>query len=190
MADFDLAFSITSDHEGGYVSDPDDAGGETYRGIARRYHPSWSGWKIIDDLKKINPSNLNNTLKSNDGLNEAVKRYYKQFYWDRFWGDSIPLQSIANELFDTSVNLGVRRSVKYLQEGLNLLNRNQEIYTDISVDGFFGPGTLKALNRYLALDDDTPLIKLMNTLQGMHYIKYMRQNPTQEKYARGWLKRA
>ncbi|GAJ23902.1 unnamed protein product, partial [marine sediment metagenome] len=38
-------------------------------------------------------------------------------------------------------------------------------------------------------DDLSYLLKVMNILQGMHYIEYMRKSPTQEKYARGWLKR-
>ena len=37
MADFNIAFEITMGHEGGYSFDKDDAGGETYRGISRRY---------------------------------------------------------------------------------------------------------------------------------------------------------
>lgn len=190
MADFIQAFSLTSGHEGGYVNDPEDAGGETYRGVSRRYHRSWAGWKTVDEIKNQNPANLDKALEQNKAIQEAVADFYKQFYWDRFWGDEIPLQDIANELFDTSVNLGVHRAVKFLQEGLNLLNRNQTNYADISEDGIFGRGTLRALNAFLEKDKATVLLKIMNTLQGMHYIEYMRKNPAQEKYARGWLNRA
>jgi type VI secretion system secreted protein VgrG len=35
------AFNTTMTFEGGYANDPDDAGGETYMGISRRYHPDW-----------------------------------------------------------------------------------------------------------------------------------------------------
>jgi lysozyme family protein len=87
------------------------------------------------------------------------------------------------------VNLGVRRVVRFLQEGLNLLNRNKKNYVDIVEDGLFGKNTLKALNAYLKIDDVSVLLKVMNIFQGMHYIEYMRKNPVQEKYARGWLKR-
>ena len=37
MANFEEAYKKTSDFEGGYVNDEDDAGGETYRGIARNF---------------------------------------------------------------------------------------------------------------------------------------------------------
>lgn len=42
------SYDILIKHEGGYVNDPDDKGGETYKGIARKFNPDWKGWKIID----------------------------------------------------------------------------------------------------------------------------------------------
>ena len=191
MTGFDEAFEKTAAIEGGYVFDPDDAGGETYKGIARRFNQSWVGWDKIDEVKKANPRKrkLDNILDQDDALQQEVKSFYKQFYWDRFRGDDIPLPEIREELFDTSVNLGVQRAVMFLQEGLNLLNRNQKNYVDIVQDGLFGDNTLKALNAYLKVDDVSLLLKLMNIFQGIHYIEYMRKDPVQEKYARGWLKR-
>ena len=38
MAYFGDAFKKLSIKEGGYVNDKDDAGGETYRGISRKYN--------------------------------------------------------------------------------------------------------------------------------------------------------
>ena len=191
MAKFDEAFEKTAAIEGGYVFDPDDAGGETYKGISRRFNPSWGGWDKIDEVKKANPRKrkFDNIFDQDDAPQQGVKLFYKQFYWDRFWGDDIPVQEIGEELFDTGVNLGVRRVVRFLQEGLNLLNRNKKNYVDIVEDGLFGKNTLKALNAYLKIDDVSVLLKVMNIFQGMHYIEYMRKNPVQEKYARGWLKR-
>lgn len=192
MADFKKAFMKTAGHEGGYVFDPDDAGGETYKGISRRFHPSWNGWKVIEKIKQyIKNNSFNETLEENDLLQKVVKTFYKQYYWDRFQGDNIPVQEIAEELFDTGVNMGIHRAVIFLQKGLNLLNRNQKSYPDIIEDGNFGPNTLKTLNLFLRIEnnDQMSLLKIMNTLQGMHYIKYMEKNPKQEKYARGWLKR-
>jgi lysozyme family protein len=191
MADFIQAFQITLGHEGGYSFDPDDAGGETYRGVARRYHPGWDGWILIDQIKQrvSGTRQLNKQLGTDEELQLQIQAFYKQNYWDRFQGDVIPEQELAEELFDTGVNMGVHRAVGFLQEGLNLLNRNQRSYKDILEDGKSGPGTLAALNRYLAKDPPEHLLKIINILQGMHYIDYMRKSPAQEKYARGWLKR-
>lgn len=191
MAEFLKAYSITLGHEGGYAFDPDDAGGETYKGVARRYHPGWSGWASIDQIKQqaANKRQLNKLLAGNAELQQQIQDFYKQQYWDRFQGDLIGDQELADELFDTAVNMGVHRAVSFLQEGLNLLNRNQQSFKDILEDGKCGTGTLGALDKYLAKDPAEYLLKIMNILQGMHYIEYMRKSPVQEKYARGWLKR-
>lgn len=189
MLDFNSALKKTLAYEGGYVDDKDDAGGETYKGISRRYHPGWPGWKTIDEAKLNNPDGFRKQLDDLDNLQNSLSDLYKQLYWDRFWGDAIPQQDIAEKLFDVSVNLGVKRSVIYLQEALNLLNRNEKSYKDIVMDGIFGKNTLKTLNKYLKKDETEHLLKIMGVLQGMHYIEYMRRSPVQEKFARGWLKR-
>jgi len=191
MGNFDEAFEKTAAIEGGYVFDPDDAGGETYKGISRRFNLSWKGWYRIDEIKRANSrkKKFDKVFEQDESLQEEVLLFYKEAYWDKFWGDEIPVQEIAEELFDTGVNMGVRRAVGFLQEGLNLLNRNQRNYTDIVEDGLFGKNTLKVLMAYLKIDDLSYLLKVMNILQGMHYIEYMRKSPKQEKYARGWLKR-
>lgn len=193
MADFNEAYKGTMRHEGGYSDDSTDAGGETYKGVSRRFHPSWIGWFIIDKIKDLAAQNdvpLNVILDQNDAIQNAVKSFYKASFWDRFNGDNIPDQAIAEELFDTSVNMGVHRAVVFLQRALNLLNRNQKNYSDILEDGIFGNDTLKTLGIYLGLDGNPNyLLKIANTLQGMHYIDYMTKHPEQEKYARGWFNR-
>lgn len=187
MANFDEAYNITLNIEGGYDNDPDDAGGETYRGISRRYYPGWHGWEIIDEAKSSN--NFPKNLRGDVELDKKVRNLYKRRYWNLFWGDAIPNQAIANEMFDTAVNMGVGRAVKYIQKALNVLNRNQKNYADIVEDGAFGTNTMATLNKYLNIDNTSFLLKVMNILQGMHYIDYMTKSPIQEKYARGWFKR-
>jgi len=188
MANFDLAYNITKEFEGGYSYDPDDAGGETYKGVARKFNPTWDGWIIIDDIKNKFPSDFKDKLDITI-LNEKVFSYYKIMYWDKFQGDVIHNQEIANELFDNAVNMGVNRSVTFLQKSLNVLNRNQKNYNDITEDGSFGNNTLKTLTIFLNKDKPSLLLKVINILQGMHYINYMTKRPSQEKFARGWLRR-
>ena len=189
MVDFNKALQKTLKHEGGYVKDPDDAGGETYKGISRRFNPSWAGWSIIDKAKKEQSSGFPKNLDQITKLQTLLAQLYKQLYWDRFWGDSIKDEKLAEKLFDISVNMGVKRAVIFLQEALNLLNRNQKNYQDIVMDGLFGKTTLTVLNKFLEKDKALFLLKIIAILQGMHYIEYMRRSPVQEKYARGWLKR-
>ena len=82
-------------------------------------------------------------------------------------------------------------SLRYLQEGLNLLNRNEASYPDIAVDGTMGPDTLAGLDNFLRLEEGRPdyLLKLMKVMQAARYIELMRADATQEKFARGWLNR-
>jgi len=187
MASFNEAFDLVMGYEGGYDNDPYDVGGETYKGIARNYYPDWEGWKIIDEARKSSafPHNLQDISE----LDEKVRMFYKILYWNIFWGDLIPNQAIANELFDCGVNLGTHRAIKYLQIALNILNRNGVLYDDIVEDGIYGPATHNVLNTYLSIDDPVFIVKIINILQGMHYIEYMKKSPTQERFARGWLKR-
>jgi len=51
MADFLTAYEVTMQAEGGYVNDPQDPGGETYKGVARSRNPKWPGWVDIELLK-------------------------------------------------------------------------------------------------------------------------------------------
>ncbi len=187
MADFNIAYEITKEFEGGYTFDPDDVGGETYKGVARKYYPSWPGWQIIDAQKSN--SNFPECLENFLDLQQLVLDFFKATYWDIIWGDTLPDQSIANEMFDTSVNMGISRAVKFLQSGLNVLNRNEKDYPDIVEDGQFGLKTFSTLQRYLSINSNKYLLKVIVILRGMHYIEYMRKSPIQEKFARGWLNR-
>lgn len=187
MADFTKEYDKTMSHEGGYVDDPDDAGGETYKGISRRFHPSWPGWLIIDNYKT--DPNFPKCLDNDIALQDNVKIFYKQHYWDCFQGDMISDQDIAGEIFDTGVNMGTKRAVKFLQRALNYLNRNGKLFADMTDDGVLGPGTLNCLNIYLSQDKASILFKIMNVLQAQHYLNYMSKSPTQEKYCRGWFNR-
>jgi lysozyme family protein len=189
MAEFDLAYAKTSAHEGGYAKDPIDRGGETYRGIARLRHPGWAGWERIDAHKRKGafPDNL----AADRTLQARVRTFYRSVFWDRCRGDELADQALANELYDSAVNLGVRRAVRFLQSSLNLLNRNQRDYADLIEDGWFGRKTLAALDALLKKDRNSEaLVKMMNIHQGARYIEIMAADPGQERFARGWIRRA
>ena len=193
MSYFIDAYHHTMSNEGGYVNDPDDVGGETYKGISRKYNPSWNGWEIIDKMKNSEcgstfPDNLGEVNEQTIELNLRVKGYYKLAYFDPYLGDDMEY-GLALEMFDTSVNMGVGRAVKFLQIALNVLNRNEVLYPDMVEDGAYGNNTNQCLQTYLKTDTIDLLVKIINVLQGNHYIDYMKKSPTQEKYARGWFKR-
>lgn len=186
MSTFEQALEQVLAYEGGYGNDPDDAGSETYRGISRRFHPSWSGWSIVDGYK--GHPQFPTALDQDANLQAAVRAFYRKQYWDRFQGDELQSR-LAAKLLDIAVNMGVHRAVQFLQQGLNLLNRNQTSWPDLVEDGLLGPATLGALQVYIRQDPPEVLLKVLNILQGAHYLDYMRRSPVQEKFARGWLAR-
>lgn len=119
MAKFDEEFDKVILAEGGYVNDPDDAGGETYLGISRKNNPKWTGWRIIDNIKKkYGTKNITSRLKKDAALNNSAKLIYKQKYWDVLELDDIPSQGIAHQLFDTCVNCGKTAAIRIAQQVL------------------------------------------------------------------------
>lgn len=186
---FDRAFDVTLKHEGGYANDPADRGGETYRGIARRFHPEWQGWGIID-AARAQPG-FPGSLAASSDLDRLVRDVYRRLYWDRFQGDAVATLSepIAAELFDTGVNMGVGRATGFLQRALNALNNRGSRWPDITEDGDFGQKTLAAMRACCSRGDDGLLLSALNVLQGAHYLAIARNDESQERFMRGWLKR-
>ena len=118
MKNFNEIIEKVLEHEGGYVNDPTDLGGETKYGITKRFYPDV-------DIKNL-------TI-------EQAKEIYKKDYWDKNKVESLP-QNLWHIYFDMCVNMGKRTAVKVLQRAAN--NRGK----DLEVDGGLGPKTIEALN--------------------------------------------
>jgi lysozyme family protein len=187
MADFNQAFVASPVVRSGYAADPFD--GEIYRGIERPFHPSWEGWSIIDALKfaASDENELKSTLEQNRKLKEKVREFFKQTYWDRFQGDRIPDQEVAEELFESAVELGVRRAVIGLQKVLNTLNPGGASRGRVVEDGRLGPVTLSALESLIEIEGTSYLLKAMRILQALHYIDRIKRSSGRDQYARDWL---
>ena len=182
MANYEPAYRAVMSAEGGYSNRAVDRGGETYCGISRKYYPHWVGWGIVDQYPLPNKHGIDKDPK----LPALVQSFYKSEYWDKFQGDKIRSQTIAEELFDTGVNMGLGAAVKFLQRALNVLNRRGKLYPDLEIDGGMGPTTLSSLN---TMQEERLLFKIMNILQGSHYVDIMLDDETQEDNARGWFNR-
>lgn len=97
MASFDLAIEKTLKHEGGYVNDPKDPGGETNFGISKRSYPN-------EDIK---------------GLTKArAKEIYKRDFWSKVSGDKIKSQNAADSVFDMAVNAGPGKALELAKKAL------------------------------------------------------------------------
>jgi lysozyme family protein len=178
--DFLSAYNKAFSYEGFISNNLNDKGGFTYKGISRTKHPSWSGWKIIDSGAVDIPSNQQ--------LNQLVKEFYRIEFWNKIKGDFLPTQSIAVELFESSVNLGVSVASEFLQRAINLLNRNSRLYPDIVVDGAIGNQTLSALNKCIAANGQRLIFNLLNFYQAKRYIELMERDHSQKIFI-GWFNR-
>lgn len=96
-ATFEESVKHVLSHEGGYVNDPDDPGGETKYGISKRAYPN------------LDIANL---------TREDAKAIYKRDYWDAIGADNLPA-SVRYAAFDTAVNMGVGAAKKLLRESGN-----------------------------------------------------------------------
>ena len=117
LVKFDEIIEVVLHHEGGYVNDPKDPGGETNFGIAKRSHPDV-------DIKNL--------------TEDGAKEIYKEHYWDKNKVESLPLQ-LRHIYFDMCVNQGKGRAVKILQRAANAKG------AELKVDGGLGPKTLSAM---------------------------------------------
>lgn len=95
---FDLAFDRLMGHEGGYVNDPEDPGGETNWGISKRTYPQV-------DIAQL--------------TRENAKVIYKKDFWDRVRADQL-YDGVAFQTFDFAVNSGIETAVRYLQRALGV----------------------------------------------------------------------
>lgn len=118
MADFMIAYKRTAVYEGGYANDPADRGGETWKGIARKMHPNWAGWVIIDTYR--DHPQFPSILKRVDVLEWAVHKFYHDSFWMVIKGDKITNQLVANDIYDDAVNTGVSSAIKKAQRVFNL----------------------------------------------------------------------
>lgn len=93
---FDDAFDKLIGHEGGYVNDRRDAGGETKYGISRKAYPG-------EDI-------ANMTL-------ERAKAIYARDYWGPAGCDGLP-DAAKLQVFDMAVNSGVTTAIRTMQRAV------------------------------------------------------------------------
>jgi len=165
---------VTLKWEGGYVNDKIDKGGETYRGISRRNNPDWRGWEL---LKKHMPLSKGDIVNDN-ALKEATAELYFEKYFKAHGLHRLNANIVGVQLFDFAVHGGY--SVKGLQGMLNRL-----FNCDLTVDGVMGEKTLAALN---AQKPDT-LAHAILTLRCEHLKQVVANDPTQQRFERGWTSR-
>ena len=148
MAEFDSAWEELAQVLTDYLNRDDMNLNESYRGIVRRFYPDLSIWRIIDKLKmkSVFPGNLN----GNSQIQKEVKKFYKQRFWDRLRADEILDQKIAEAFFNSAVEIGFRRTVRLLQQSLNIPIDSLDIEQELLVTGTLDEETWNKLQGRLS----------------------------------------
>lgn len=97
MVDFNEAFDRIIGHEGGYVNNPKDPGGETKWGISKRTYPTL-------DIKNL------------------TREQAKSIWYHDFWlpvASLVPNKSVVFQLCDAAYNHGFGNAVRILQRAVD-----------------------------------------------------------------------
>lgn len=157
----DAALSFVLKWEGGYVNHPNDPGGATNKGVTQRTYDAWR-------LRQGAPRSAVSAISAAE-----VRAIYEADYWLAAHCDELPAP-LDLVVFDTAVNMGVGRAVRFLQ-----------LAVGERADGEFGPLTREAAR---AADPRTAAANACDT-RGQYYEQLVRANSKLNVFLRGWMNR-
>lgn len=156
QSNFDACFKELLKHEGGFVNHPKDPGGITNLGVTKKVWDEWTGRdNSLEDMKALTP--------------EDVKPLYHNRYWDACKCDDLP-SGVDYCVFDTAVNSGRNRAVKFLQSVVGAVP-----------DGAIGPVTIASANERGA---NLTINQFCDKREA-----FWRSLPTFDTFGKGWLRR-
>jgi len=157
MANFIDAIVKTLAKEGGakFTDVPNDKGGATKFGISQAAYP---------------------TLDIRNLTEQQARDIYKRDYWDRVRGDDITSQLIAENIFDSAVNMGVRTTSRLVQNMLEI----------DPADGVIGSASLGVINQQAEKD----FMLKFTLIKIGYYASICNKNREQSKFLLGWVNRA
>jgi len=175
---FSAALAAVLGFEGGYINDPDDRGGETFRGISRKNNPRWPGWSLIDAAKAAGKT-IDSFFAECPGMARLVAELYRREYYDpvaRFTGCERPV----DKMFEAGVNLGPAGAIKIAQR-----------LVGARADGVIGPLTQAASATYFSRPGAEDIFIAEFCLRQLeHYLDIIIRDHSQLKFLKGWKKRA
>lgn len=157
MASFNDAIVKTLAREGGakFTDAASDRGGATKYGISQNAYPNL-------DIRNL--------------TEQQARDIYKRDYWDRVRGDDIQSQLVAENVFDTAVNMGVRTASKLAQLCIGVT----------PVDGVVGNDTVAAING----TDEHQFLAAYTVSKIARYADICNKDKNQTKFLLGWINRA
>lgn len=170
MSTFEDAIPVILQHEGGWVSNPKDPGGETNYGIST----------LIIEREGLTNEYLSLPEGREPGWLKAMtedtaKKIYKDLFWDRYGYGQLDDQTVATKIFDCSVNCGPGRAHVFAQE-----------VAGTHADGIIGPQTLAAINAITPQSFVQAYADEMTT----YYTNLVAKKPQLDVFLHNWLHRA
>lgn len=160
-ADFQSSLPFILRWEGGYVNHPNDPGGATNKGVTQKVYDDWrrKQGQALRDVRQL--------------AEEEMQAIYETGYWlpPKCHLLEGPLDLVH---FDTAVNMGVGRAVRFLQKAVGA-----------GVDGDFGSGTQQCV---ADCDPGTALSAYCDTREAF-YRKLAADNPKLAVFLKGWMSR-
>ena len=155
--------------EGGYVDHPADRGGPTKYGVTHKTLARYLDRDVSrDDVRRLS--------------RELAAEIYRRAYYIEPRLDVLP-SSIQAILFDSAVNHGPRRAVRFLQQVLNAAG-----FGRLSIDGLAGPITRQRCE--LADQEMGPwLLAALAEERRMFYQLIVERDPSQRVFLKGWMRR-
>lgn len=174
MANFDLSIPITLKFEGGKVKDPNDPGGATNMGI------------ILKLFSQIAPSL--GLLPTEDALwnltIDQAKKIYKSYFWTKIGGDQINNQSLADNFFDSIVNIDELHLASGARDSRVVAMVQRAV--EVKDDGIIGSNTLQAINS----SEQSHTFALLKQSRIDYYNNLIIAKPNLSIYKNNWLRRA
>ncbi len=166
MADINILAPFILSFEGGFSNHPADKGGATNKGVTIAtwrsvgYDKDGDGDIDVDDLRLLSDA-------------DVVERVMRPHYWNRWQGDRIRSQSVANLLVDWVWASG--------KHGITNVQR----ILGVKADGLVGEKTLAALNN----SDQHALFDRIKNERRAFIDTLCRKDPAQGVFRKGWLRR-
>lgn len=155
--------------EGGFSDDPLDRGGATNLGITQKTLSRYFGrMATVEEVRELSPDLARDIYEQNYYLGPGIHR--------------LP-DLVQPFIFDSAVNHGPRRAIRFLQNVCNDAG-----FGPIDVDGAVGPQTVAAAKR--AVEEMGPvLLAALIEERRNFYRMIVKADPTQERFLKGWLNR-
>ena len=166
--------------EGGYSNNPSDKGGETYRGISRKFNPTWDGWAIIDKKKGGGWFSKAKEIADNTifaELEDSVRSFYWQNYFVKAGFDKLNDTTVALNLFDYNVNGG------YSVAGV--LAVLKDTFSKTLTASTFTNAVAEEINAV----DPARFVKAILDVRRSYYDNIVKKDSSQKQFYKGWIKR-